>query len=377
MHKSLCLVLFMLLASIVPIQGYLVVKPTPTSPDNNNMMALSTAAPTETPHRILIKRNNVQKTLSYIQDQAEACNNDDGPIDKNVDEKIRQLWQTVTVYCGNNQVKTVTKTKTATATATETVSSDDDDDNDEYECDEQCWSDYLWHTYGYGISVAQGFTGITCIIIGLYFMVFGFRFFRPTLGLVGFVFFAVMTWIGLVNNEPIIGYPHNEIVYICVSIGLGILGGFLFMFFYPIGLYFVGALGGFFLSVYIMSWRENLVIQIKVARICFIIGMGVIMIILVVLVESYAIVFATSFTGAYLFILGLDFFVHTGFINAMLLIFDDNPNHYNVYIMNRPVIVMLAFVTVLTLFSAGWQYYWNFIKNKRFFGINVVPEKAA
>lgn len=91
-----------------------------------------------------------------------------------------------------------------------------------------------------------------------------------------------MTWIGLVNNEPITGYPHNEIVYICVSIGLGILGGILFMFFYPIGLYFVGgrccfintkttnqysffnfiALGGFFLAVYIMSWRENLVIQI-------------------------------------------------------------------------------------------------------------------
>lgn len=54
------------------------------------------------------------------------------------------------------------------------------------------------------------------------------------------IYAAVMTWIGLVNNEPIIGYPHNEIVYICVSIGLGILGGFLFMFFYPIGLYFVG-----------------------------------------------------------------------------------------------------------------------------------------
>lgn len=136
----------MLLATIVPIQGYMVVKPTPTSPDNIRMAALSTAAPTESPQRKLIKRNNVQKTLSYIQDQAEACNSeDDEPIDKNVDEKIRQLWQTVTVYCGNNQVKTVTKTKTATATATETVySDDDDDDNEEYECDDQCWSDYLW-----------------------------------------------------------------------------------------------------------------------------------------------------------------------------------------------------------------------------------------
>lgn len=52
---------------------------------------------------------------------------------------------------------------------------------------------YPADTYGYGISVAQGFTGITCIIIGLYFMVFGFRFFRPTLGLVGFVFFGKLS----------------------------------------------------------------------------------------------------------------------------------------------------------------------------------------
>ena len=105
--------------------------------------------------------------------------------------------------------------------------------------------------------------------------------------------------------------------------------------------------------------------------------MGVLFIILVILLESYTIIFSTSFTGAYLFILGLDFFAHTGFINAMLLIFDGNPNHYNVYIMNRPVIIMLAFVVVLLLASMGWQYYWNMVKNKRYFGINVEEEKPA
>lgn len=91
-----------------------------------------------------------------------------------------------------------------------------------------------------------------------------------------------MTWIGLVNNEPATGYPHTEIVYICVSVGLGLLGAVSFMFFYQFGLYFVGGKpycflrlisppynmspflvdGGFYLAVYIMSWRENLVIQI-------------------------------------------------------------------------------------------------------------------
>lgn len=111
--------------------------------------------------------------------------------------------------------------------------------------------------------------------------------------------------------------------------------------------------------------------------------MGVVLAIFIFLLESYAVIFATSFVGAYLFFLGLDFFVHTGFVNAMLLIFDGNSNHYNAYIMNQPVYIMLAFVGALTLISAGWQYYWNIHKNQRYFGINVEtekppePEKAA
>jgi hypothetical protein len=47
-------------------------------------------------------------------------------------------------------------------------------------------------TYGYGISVAQGFTGIVCMLIGLYFMIFGFFSFRITLALTGFVFFGTL-----------------------------------------------------------------------------------------------------------------------------------------------------------------------------------------
>lgn len=100
------------------------------------------------------------------------------------------------------------------------------------------------------------------MLLGLYFLIFGYSAFRPTLAAVGFVFFAVMTWIGLVNNEPMYGYPHNEIVYICVSAGLGLIGAFLFIFIYSVALYFIGALAGFFCAVFILSWRENLVIQI-------------------------------------------------------------------------------------------------------------------
>ncbi|KAI8340135.1 hypothetical protein BC941DRAFT_241002 [Chlamydoabsidia padenii] len=225
------------------------------------------------------------------------------------------------------------------------------------------------------ISVAQGFTGIVLMIIGLYLAVFGYRFFRPTMGFVGFVFFASMTWIGLTNNEPAFGYPHTEIVYICVSIGLGLIGAAIFMFVFTLALYLVGATAGIFFAVFIMSWKESLVIQIQIARICFIVGLGVVLAFAVYLLECYIIIFSTSFLGAYLFIMGLDFFAHTGFVNAWRLIFDGNPNHYNAYIIGIPTYVMMAFVIFLCLVSMGWQYYWNVMKLKRRFGVHVVEVK--
>ncbi|KAI8070585.1 uncharacterized protein B0P05DRAFT_442460, partial [Gilbertella persicaria] len=212
---------------------------------------------------------------------------------------------------------------------------------------------------GDGISPAQGFVGTLCVIVGLYFAIFGYRFFRPTLGLIGFVFFATMTWIGLVNNEPAGGYPLGDVIYICVSAGLGILGAIILIFLYPLGVYCLACLGGFYVAVYILSWKEDLVITIVMARVCFIIGLSLLGPILLYFVETYMVIFSTSLMGAYLFHFGLDFFAHTGFINPWLLIFDGNPNHHNVYLISKPINVMLAFVIVGTVVFIGWQYYWN------------------
>ncbi|KAI8368616.1 hypothetical protein EDC96DRAFT_504990 [Choanephora cucurbitarum] len=326
------------------------------------------------------KRDDIDNALSMYEFWADSCKDDNNNVKVAVSD-LNNLWQTVTttVYCGNNQVKTVTKTITAKATSTVTKggssSSNDGKKGSGTSCNDKCWSDYLWHTYGYGISVAQGFTGIVLMLIGLYLIIFGFSFFRGTLAVVGFVFFALMSWIGLVNNEPLYGYPHNEIVYICVSAGIGLLGALLFIFLYGISLYFIGVDAGIFLAVFILSWKANLVIEIKVARVCFIVGMGIVLAVLILLTETYCVIFCTAFTGAFLFILGLDLFIHTGLINAFLLIFDGNPNHTNVYIMRVPVYVMLAFVIFLTLVSFGWQYYWNIVSKKKEFGVNV-EEKA-
>lgn len=95
-----------------------------------------------------------------------------------------------------------------------------------------------------------------------------------------------------------------------------------------------------------------------------------------VLAESYVVIFATAFTGAYLFILGLDLFIHTGLINAFLSIFDGNKYHTNIYIIKTPTYVMLAFVIIILLASFIWQYYWNVISRKREFGVEIEEKKV-
>ncbi|KAI9250034.1 hypothetical protein BY458DRAFT_525016 [Sporodiniella umbellata] len=352
MKYILLVYLFSVVYALIPTQTY--------------VRQQSIDRPTPAPERHM--KRDVEEVLSLYENWADSCNQRNNvQVDL---PNVNGLWKTLTstVYCGNGQRVTVTKTVTATTTA---KTNGGKGGGGNTTCDSKCWSDYLWHTYGYGISVAQGFTGTLLGILGIYFLIFGFGSFRGTLAAVGFVFFGCMTWIGLVNNEPQYGYPHNEVVYISVSCGLGLLGGFLFMYIYSIAVYFIGCLGGFFLAVFILSWKESLTIQIQVARICFIVGMGVVFAIFIFLAESYVVIFCTAFIGAYLLIFGIDLFAHTGMVNAFLVIFDGNQYHKNVYILRVTVYVMLAFIIFLTLVSFGWQYYWNIISKKKGFGVNI------
>ncbi|KAI9472439.1 MAG: hypothetical protein EXX96DRAFT_489692 [Benjaminiella poitrasii] len=282
------------------------------------------SSPTQAPHVTLSKRednSNIQENLELYQNWASICRNGqtDILVAPAMNESVYNLWQTVTqtVNCGGGHARTVTKTVLATPTAA----------SQQMSCNDQCWSDYLWHTYGDGVSPVQGFTGVVC-----------------------FVFFATMTWIGLANNEPAGGYPLGDVIYICVCAGLGLLGALLLSFVYQIGVICLACLGGFYFA--------------KVARVCFIIGMSLLGPFISYFIETIMVIFSTSLIGSYLFYFGLDFFAHTGFINPWLSIFDGNPAHHNTYLVNRPVYIMLAFVIVGLILSFGWQYYYNIIRLK-------------
>jgi hypothetical protein len=93
---------------------------------------------------------------------------------------------------------------------------------------------------GKGITPQNGVAGAFLIVLGLYLMVFGFRSFRITLGVCGFLTFALITWVAMANNQPYYGYVNDDITIIAVPAGLGILGAIIYAIFWNISIYLVG-----------------------------------------------------------------------------------------------------------------------------------------
>lgn len=161
---------------------------------------------------------------------------------------------------------------------------------------------------------------------------------------------------------------------IAVPAGLGVLGGIIFVVFWNIGIYLTGAIGGLCLGLFILCWKPDLVITSNIARACFLVGISVLLGALSFFIETYIILFATSFVGSFIFIIGIDVLARTGYVAGIRSIIDRNGLHQVHYEMNRNVYILLSFTIVLFLVAFGWQFLFN--RGREHFGMVYVSQKA-
>ncbi|CAO3596887.1 unnamed protein product [Absidia cylindrospora] len=227
-------------------------------------------------------------------------------------------------------------------------------------------------TYGNdsAITTQMAVLGAVFIVLGLYLVVHGFRGFRVTLAVFGFLAIGLVTWVGLTNCQSSTGYINNDITMIVVPAGLGIAGAALFFVLWNIGFYLIGAVCGLALGLYICCWKEDLVIVSLVARACFLAAMCVAFACLTFFLERYVILFSTSFVGAFIFFVGVDVLARTGYVTGIRSIIDRNPLHTVHYELDRNVYILLAFTIVLFLISFAWQ---SLMNRGRYFGIRYTP----
>ncbi|KAI7904094.1 uncharacterized protein BX663DRAFT_432763 [Cokeromyces recurvatus] len=250
---------------------------------------------------------------------------------------------------GSKTTTTATTTATATATATATIRP----------TSAPASSDPAVIYGGRGITPENGVVGAILIVLGLYLIIFGFRSFRITLAVCGFLTFGLITWVAMTNNQPYYGYINDNITIIAVPAGLGLLGAIIYAIFWNISIYLVGALGGFTLALYILCCKSDLLITQTVARAALLVALPVFICFITFFAEQYVLLFTFAFTGAYCFVVGIDFLAHTGYLAGIKTILDGNPYHRVLYLFTRNVIIMIAFIPVIFIISFIWQYMYN------------------
>lgn len=109
-----------------------------------------------------------------------------------------------------------------------------------------------------------------------------------------------------------------------------------------------------------------------VARYCVLVGFFLLGCLATFVAERIVIIFSTSFMGAYLFMFGLDIFIHVGLVNSVRSLLDGNYQNYD-YTLNWHVYVELAFIPIIMILFFVWQYLTTF---GRKFGMAYAKEAA-
>ncbi|KAJ3121875.1 hypothetical protein HK100_012201 [Physocladia obscura] len=171
--------------------------------------------------------------------------------------------------------------------------------------------------------------------------------------LMGFIFGAVVGYSGLVHFRPVGGYPSDSNVVMYGS------GGSMVLCLIKLGLVIIGVVGGLFLSLFILGWKDLGVIESGTNRTIFIAVLCVLGAIAAFFLEKHAVIIATSFVGAYSFCFGVDCFAHAGFVQASELFLggsSGDAGSVRVFVVNPKVIALSVSVLVLALLGVVVQY---------------------
>jgi len=158
--------------------------------------------------------------------------------------------------------------------------------------------------------------GIICILTGLVMCFAGYRFLKVLLFLTGFY---VGYWLcySIMTNVA----DYENWIYFVSSLAAGIILGCIMIFILPLGIFCIGALAGFFLSIWILSFvSADAAIQEDTYRWIFIVGMALVFGVIAIFVQKILIIVSSSFVGAYLLFYGIDIYAMTGFYNAVQII---------------------------------------------------------
>ncbi|KAK9763171.1 hypothetical protein K7432_010403 [Basidiobolus ranarum] len=191
------------------------------------------------------------------------------------------------------------------------------------------------------------------IIVGFFFCFLGQRFFKLVLFFAGFVTVGFVAYIVCYKIAPPTT-SSKATIYLVVSIISGIIGGLLFACLWKLGLIAIGGLGGFALSMLILSLKDGLLISNSTARYIFIAVFVIIGMMLILFFEKPLLILGTAITGSYSLVVGIDYFARTGFTQQLVDFLNGSGQVF--YHTTGAVYGMIATLVVLFIIGSVVQF---------------------
>lgn len=206
------------------------------------------------------------------------------------------------------------------------------------------------------IAGQAAFAGAALILLGALVTFFGYRLLKPTLFAAGFAVFTLLGYIALVRLEPVAGYANRDTVLLLGSLAIGILGGCLTLFFVRFGIAAVGALGGAALALFILSWKQQSLIESDLGRGIFIAVFSLVGSLLIQWLEKPIFIVSSSVGGSYMFFVGIDTFSNVGFTSTLRSILSGTMS-YNEVPHQAATYGVIAAVPIMALLGIVFQFH--------------------
>jgi uncharacterized protein DUF4203 len=191
--------------------------------------------------------------------------------------------------------------------------------------------------------------GVILVVLGTYLTLFGKKFFKVFLAIIGFVAFGVAALYLLLILDDLWGFGENRrMIFYVVMILCACLGAGVSMVAWRVGVYAAAAAGGFFTGVFLMSIFAG--ITNHLSRQVFLTICTVATIVLVSFFDEMVIKAASSIVGAVLLMCGLDCFLEGGYNEVVL-----NMLYTKKLSMNPGVYGMLAGTAALAIGGFAFQ----------------------
>lgn len=196
-------------------------------------------------------------------------------------------------------------------------------------------------------------TLIILVLIGLAYCFFGFSLFKPTLFVAGFFLGASLTMMALVRADA---FGHSDLsrtsltlIYYSISAAVGLIAGCIFLCCWQCGIYVIGMFGGYILAKLIISAiPTELSTAVRVIIIVVFVILGGL---LLHFFEKPIVIGATSFSGAYIAMFGVDSVLNRGI--AYDAYHSTAPNHDSLYEVIAVVVLGIIGVIYQSMRYAG------------------------